>query len=170
MGSISLHTGRRDRRGLADIQPGTAALRLHAKAAGTRWYHSHAMAKTDLTRSTYSGEFGFFIVSQPQATPAATTARYARRPSLGRLWVSMQDIQKGPPPDNGLEVMYHAATLGDRKLGHGEPIRVRQGERVLFRLLNASGDMGISLALSGHRFRVIALDGNPCRPRQRWTC
>jgi FtsP/CotA-like multicopper oxidase with cupredoxin domain len=46
-------------------------------------------------------------------------------------------------------------------LGHGEPIRVRQGERVLFRLLNASGNMGISLALSGHRFTVIALDGNP---------
>jgi FtsP/CotA-like multicopper oxidase with cupredoxin domain len=77
------------------------------------------------------------------------------------MWVSMQDIRKGPPPDNGLEVMYHAATLGDRMLGHGEPIRVRRGERVLFRLLNASGNMGISLALSGHRFTVIALDGNP---------
>jgi hypothetical protein len=33
-------------------------------------------------------------------------------------------------------------------LGHGEPIRVRQGERVLFRILNASASMGISLALS----------------------
>ena len=32
---------------------------------------------------------------------------------------------------------------------------------MLFRLLNASGNMGISLALSGHRFIVIALDGNP---------
>jgi FtsP/CotA-like multicopper oxidase with cupredoxin domain len=46
-------------------------------------------------------------------------------------------------------------------LGHGEPVRVRQGERVLCRVLNASGSMGISLALSGHRFTVIALDGNP---------
>ena len=46
-------------------------------------------------------------------------------------------------------------------LGHGEPIRVRQGERVLFRLLNASASMGISLALAGHRFTVVALDGNP---------
>jgi FtsP/CotA-like multicopper oxidase with cupredoxin domain len=73
----------------------------------------------------------------------------------------MQDIRKGPPPDNGLEVMYHAATLGDRLLGHGEPIRVKYGERVLFRLLNASASMGITLALPGHRFTVIALDGNP---------
>ncbi len=46
-------------------------------------------------------------------------------------------------------------------LGHGEPIRVREGERVLFRILNASGNMGISLALPGHKFKVIALDGNP---------
>jgi FtsP/CotA-like multicopper oxidase with cupredoxin domain len=33
-----------------------------AGEAGTRWYHSHAMAMADLTRSTYSGEFGFLIV------------------------------------------------------------------------------------------------------------
>jgi len=70
-------------------------------------------------------------------------------------------MHKGPPPDNGLEAMYRSATLGDRMLGHGEPIRVREGERVLFRMLNASGSMGISLALSGHRFTVIALDGQP---------
>jgi FtsP/CotA-like multicopper oxidase with cupredoxin domain len=56
--------------------------------------------------------------------------------------------------------MFHAATLGDRMLGHGEPIRVREGERVLFRILNANASMGTSFALSGHRFRVIALDGN----------
>jgi FtsP/CotA-like multicopper oxidase with cupredoxin domain len=73
----------------------------------------------------------------------------------------MQDLRKGPPPNNGLEVTYHAATLGQRMLGHDEPIRVKKGERVLFRLLNASATMDVSLALSGHRFTVIALDGNP---------
>ncbi len=46
-------------------------------------------------------------------------------------------------------------------LGHDEPVRVRQGERVLFRLLNASASMDVSLALPGHRFTVLALDGNP---------
>jgi FtsP/CotA-like multicopper oxidase with cupredoxin domain len=38
---------------------------------------------------------------------------------------------------------------------------VREGQRVLFRLLNASPTQNIALALSGHRFTVIALDGNP---------
>jgi FtsP/CotA-like multicopper oxidase with cupredoxin domain len=131
------------------------------RPAGTRWYHSHAMAMTDLNRSTYSGEFGFLIIE-----PARDPGRYDREVLLAAhhwegSWVSMQDMRKGPPPDNGLEVMYHAATLADRMLGHGEPIRVHQGERVLFRVLNASGNMGVSLAFSGHRFTVIALDGNP---------
>ncbi|MCD9913605.1 multicopper oxidase family protein, partial [Bradyrhizobium japonicum] len=133
-----------------------------AKPAGTRWYHSHAMAMTDLNKSTYTGEFGFLIVEPAGGEPGD----YDREVLLAAHhwdghWVSMQDIKKGPPPDNGLEVMYHAATLGDRMLGHGEPIRVREGERVLFRVLNASGNMGISLALPGHRFKVLALDGNP---------
>jgi FtsP/CotA-like multicopper oxidase with cupredoxin domain len=145
------------------IPPGESLLySFTPKPAGTRWYHSHAMAMTDLNRSTYSGEFGFLIIDPAAGDPG----RYDREIMLAAhhwqgSWVSMQDFHKGPPPDNGLEAMYASATLGDRMLGHGEPIRVRQGERVLFRMLNASGNMGISLALSGHRFTVIALDGNP---------
>ena len=149
------------------VQPGQSLIYAFTpKPAGTRWYHSHAMAMTDLSKSTYSGEFGFLIVEPAAGDPG----RYDREILLAAhhwdgAWVSMQDVKKGPPPDNGLEVMYHAATLGDRLLGQGEPLRVRQGEHVLFRVLNASGNMGISLALPGHRFRVIALDGNPV-PRQ----
>ena len=45
-------------------------------------------------------------------------------------------------------------------LGHGEPIRVRQGERVLFHVLNASATETRSLSLPGHVFRIVALDGN----------
>lgn len=145
------------------IQPGQSlGYAFTPRPAGTRWYHSHAMAMTNLGRSTYTGEFGFLIVE-----PARGDAgNYDREVLLAAHhwdghWVSMQDMLKGPPPDNGLEVMYRAATLGERMLGHGEPLRVNQGERVLFRLLNASASMGISLALPGHRFKVLALDGNP---------
>jgi FtsP/CotA-like multicopper oxidase with cupredoxin domain len=131
------------------------------KPAGTRWYHSHAMAMTNLNRSTYAGEFGFVIVE-----PTNDPGRYDREVLLAARrwqgeWVSMQDIKKGPPANNGLEVMYHSATFGERMLGHGEPIRVKQGERILFRLLNASATMSVSLALPGHKFTVVALDGNP---------
>ena len=46
-------------------------------------------------------------------------------------------------------------------LGHGEPIRVKQGERVLFHVLNASATRSAVSRLPGHIFRVVALDGNP---------
>ena len=46
-------------------------------------------------------------------------------------------------------------------LGHGEPIRVKRGQRILFHILNGSATEIRSLALPGHSFQVIALDGNP---------
>ncbi len=149
--------------GSALIAPGNSYTYAYTpKPAGTRWYHSHAMAMRDLNKSTYAGEFGFLLVEPAAGDPGA----YDREVMLAAHhwqgeWVSLQDMKQGPPPDNGVEVMYHSATLSDRMLGHGEPIRVRNGERILFRILNASASMGVSLALPGHRFKVIALDGNP---------
>jgi len=49
------------------------------------------------------------------------------------------------------EVLYASASFNDRMLGHGEPIRVRQGQRVLFRLVNASPTENVTMALAGHR-------------------
>jgi len=46
-------------------------------------------------------------------------------------------------------------------LGHGDSIRVKQGERVIFHILNGSATEIRSLALPGHSFQVVALDGNP---------
>jgi FtsP/CotA-like multicopper oxidase with cupredoxin domain len=68
-------------------------------------------------------------------------------------------LAKGMP--HGFEVGYGSFTINGRMLGHGEPIRVKQGERVLFHILNGSATEIRSLALPGHSFRVIALDGNP---------
>lgn len=56
---------------------------------------------------------------------------------------------------------YNAFTLNGRMLGHGEPVSVKHGERVLFHILNGSATEIRSLALPGHTFQVVALDGNP---------
>jgi FtsP/CotA-like multicopper oxidase with cupredoxin domain len=145
---------------------GTQRYTFAAKPAGTRWYHSHDVAGKDLTRSLYSGMYGFLIVE-----PIDDPGRYDQEVLLAAhhwegSWVSMQDIRKGPPPDNGLEVMYASASFNDKMLGYGEPVRVREGEHVLFRLLNASPTENITLALPGHRFTVVALDGNPVPTQQ----
>jgi FtsP/CotA-like multicopper oxidase with cupredoxin domain len=68
-------------------------------------------------------------------------------------------LAKGMP--HGFEVGYGSFTINGRMLGSGEPIRVKQGERVLFHVLNGSATEIRSLALPGHRFTVVAMDGNP---------
>jgi FtsP/CotA-like multicopper oxidase with cupredoxin domain len=68
-------------------------------------------------------------------------------------------LAKGMP--HGYEVGYGSFTINGRMLGHGEPIRVKQGERVLFHVLNGSATEIRSLAFPGHSFQVVGLDGNP---------
>jgi FtsP/CotA-like multicopper oxidase with cupredoxin domain len=68
-------------------------------------------------------------------------------------------LAKGMP--HGYEVGYGSFTINGRMLGHGEPIRVKQGERVLFHVVNGSATEIRSLALPGHTFKVVATDGNP---------
>jgi FtsP/CotA-like multicopper oxidase with cupredoxin domain len=62
---------------------------------------------------------------------------------------------------NGLEVNSTTFSINDRALGAGEPLRVKEGQRVLFHFLNASAIENRRISLGGHKFQVIALDGNP---------
>jgi FtsP/CotA-like multicopper oxidase with cupredoxin domain len=62
---------------------------------------------------------------------------------------------------HGFEVGYNAFSINGRMLGHGEPIRVKPKDRVLLHVVNGSATEIRSLALPGHTFRVLALDGNP---------
>jgi FtsP/CotA-like multicopper oxidase with cupredoxin domain len=125
------------------------------KEAGTRWYHTHTMAMTDLTRGAYSGQYGFLYV-EPKSDPG----RYDLEVFLdGRHWEPT--LTHRGAPDNDWTVTYGSASLGGKSLGKGEPIRVKEGQRVLFHLLNASATRQVSLALPGHKFQILALDGHP---------
>jgi FtsP/CotA-like multicopper oxidase with cupredoxin domain len=134
--------------------------RFVAKPAGTRWYHTHSMAHGDLSRAGFAGQFGFAIVEAAHEPgnydQEVCIAAHHWEPSLANMG----------PPDNGWEIAYRSATLNGKMLGAGEPVRVRAGQRVLFRLLNASATDEIRLALPGHRFTVIAMDGNAVRRPQ----
>ncbi|MGC1784942.1 MAG: multicopper oxidase family protein [Acidobacteriaceae bacterium] len=124
-----------------------------AEPAGFRWYHSHTYAGHHLNRATFSGEFGFLMIDS-----ASNPARYDRE-----IFLALHDwngyINGGS--DGYQEVAYNHATVNDKMLGFGDPLRVREGERVLFHLLNASATLTHTLALPGHKFMVAALDGNP---------
>ncbi len=124
-----------------------------AQPSGTRWYHTHVSAGKDLRRSLYSGQFGFFYIEAKNNPGNYDQEVFLAAHQWEPEFVSMQDIRKGPPPDNGMEVIYRAASLNDKALGHGEPIRVKTGARVLFHVLNASATDDIRLALPGHEFQ-----------------
>ncbi len=135
------------------------------KPAGTRWYHTHAGAGGDLTLGTYSGQFGFLLVDG-----AADSGDYDQEVFLAihhwnGAFVPMVETMRAEsanhPQTTGSDVGYQYATVNQHMLGAGEPIRVKQGQRVLMRLLNASGTENVVLALPGHTFKVIAMDGNP---------
>jgi FtsP/CotA-like multicopper oxidase with cupredoxin domain len=120
--------------------------------AGFRWYHSHIFAGHDLKRATYSGQFGCFYI-EPKSDPGAYDQE---------VFLTLHDWNgyKAPMGDSSAEVAYHYSTIDSRMLGSGDPLRVRQGQRVLFHILNASASLMHWLALAGHEWMVVGMDGN----------
>lgn len=163
---------------------GQRRITLTPNPAGLRFYHSHNRAGANLFAGTYTGQAGPVYI-EPKNEPG----RYDREvflilkefePTLSRGGDMAQDFLSPAAPDkalkengeramkaslakgmpHGYEVGYTVFTINGRMLGHGEPIRVKHGERVLFHILNASATEIRSLALPGHSFQVVALDGN----------
>jgi FtsP/CotA-like multicopper oxidase with cupredoxin domain len=153
------------------------------KPAGFRFYHTHVLPRADLSQGTYTGQAGVAYI-EPKNAPGAYDQEIFLvmkefEPSFSRggdMDVNMlapgepiKELEetgakageeaKGTP--KGYEVGYELFSINGRMLGAGEPIRVKEGERVLFHVLNASATEIRSLALPGHVFRVVALDGNP---------
>ncbi len=152
--------------------------------AGFRFYHTHVVPRADLSRGQYSGLVGPVYI-EPKQNPGAydqeiflTLKEFEPEFSRGgdmasNFLAGTQDpdlkekgessmtasLARGDP--RGYEVSYGAFAINGRMLGHGDPIRVRTGQRVLMHVLNGSATETRSLALSGHTFDVIALDGNP---------
>jgi FtsP/CotA-like multicopper oxidase with cupredoxin domain len=123
------------------------------RPAGLHWYHTHAMAHRDLKRGLYSGQFGVLHVD-PRLNPGL----YDREE-----FIVLHDWEPyySASGDGSLMVNYVCGSVNGRMLSHGDPIQVREGQRVLFQILNASATEPHWLALPGHRFQLLALDGAP---------
>jgi FtsP/CotA-like multicopper oxidase with cupredoxin domain len=124
------------------------------RPSGTRWYHTHVSAGRNLKRSTYTGQFGFLYV-EPASEPGQYDAEvflalHGWEPYLGTMGAD----------EGTLDVIYQTYSVNSHSLGFGDPIQVKEGQRVMLRILNASATMLHRLALAGHKFEVVALDGN----------
>jgi FtsP/CotA-like multicopper oxidase with cupredoxin domain len=152
------------------------------KPSGFRFLHTHVIAGADLNRGTYTGQTAPVYI-EPKSNPGA----YDREvflvlkefaPSFSKGGDMAMDFLAGQPikelqdmgkaadahaktKAKGYEVGYDLFSINGKMLGHGDPIRVKRGERVLFHVVNASAGEIRSLALPDHTFRVVALDGNP---------
>jgi FtsP/CotA-like multicopper oxidase with cupredoxin domain len=135
------------------IAPGASArYTFTPEPAGFRWFHTHTFAGNNLRKAQYGGQHGFLLV-EPRDNPA----RYDHEVFLalhdwgGRAMAS---------DDGSMNPVYEVSTINGKMLGFGEPVRVKQGERVLIHLLNSSPTEVHWIALAGHSFQVVALDGN----------
>ena len=143
--------------------------------AGSRWYHSHAMAMDDLHKGAFTGQFGFVYVDSGNDPGRFDQELFLALRDWEPFFTStMEDDDDDTHNDpvlekpatlntdpNGLEVGSMTYSINDKALGAGDPIRVREGQRLLIHFLNASAIENRRIAFAGHKMKVIALDGNP---------
>jgi multicopper oxidase len=140
---------------------------------GTRWYHDHG---DDL--GLLHGLFGMFVVEDPHDEPA--DVEYAvifhdvpdfasvRSAIRGTSHAPMIDpagspemMQMKPGDKMGDEVRYIAHCVNGSTYPSGKGLKVKVGDRVRLRVLNASATQTRYVRLAGHRLRVTHADGNP---------
>ena len=131
---------------------GRARYTFTPRPAGFRWYHTHVFAGKDLHRGQYTGEHGFLLIE-----PRDNAARYEQE-----IFLALHDWdgQLLASADGSMDPAYAVSTINGRVLGFGEPLRVKSGQQVLLHILNSSPTEVHWIALSGHQFKVVALDGN----------
>jgi len=139
--------------GTPAIPPGgKARYTFTPRPAGFRWYHTHVFAGHDLRKGQYTGLHGSLFI-EPRENPGRYDAEIflALHDWKGHLLAS---------DDGSMNPSYDVSTINGRVLGFGELLRFRANQRVMFHILNSSPTEVHWIALAGHEFEVIALDGN----------
>ncbi|MDR3660997.1 MAG: multicopper oxidase domain-containing protein [Mycobacterium sp.] len=152
--------------------------------SGFRFYHTHLTPGADLTGGQYGGQVGPVYIEPKNERGAYDREVFLTlkefEPTLSQGGDMPGGFLAGDPIADlkdkgeremaaslvagmarGYEVGYGTFTINGRTLGHGDPIRVKTGDRILLHVLNGSATENRSLALPGHTFTVVALDGNP---------
>jgi FtsP/CotA-like multicopper oxidase with cupredoxin domain len=153
------------------------------RPSGFRFYHTHLRAGSDLHGGLYGGQVGPVYIEAKHEPGAYDREVFLTLKEFEPFFMRGGDMamdflapativpdlkeqakkadKEAAATPKGYEVGYRLFTINGRMLGHGEPISVKRGERVLFHILNGSATEIRSLALPGHTFKVVALDGNP---------
>jgi FtsP/CotA-like multicopper oxidase with cupredoxin domain len=170
---------------------GTFVYEFEARPAGTRWYHTHfqehrqmdlGLVAPLIIEPAGSDPFPFdrehTLVFDDWATgtgPALPSTREGTAGGRGEMGGMMSGTRggmmgggmmgrgMGGMMGGGSQNMpaYDTMTINGKAYPATEPLRVRKGERVRLRLINASADHTHVMRLGGHQLRVTHTDGNP---------
>jgi FtsP/CotA-like multicopper oxidase with cupredoxin domain len=125
--------------------------------AGTFWYHPHLGSPEQVGRGLY----GALVVEERDPPPVERDLVWVLSD-----WRLDRDARIREDFGNGMDAS-HAGRIGNTVTVNGrimESFRVRAGERIRLRLINASAARVYGLAFEGHEPMAIALDGQPVRP------
>jgi FtsP/CotA-like multicopper oxidase with cupredoxin domain len=138
---------------------GMARYTFTPEPAGFRWFHTHTFAGMNLKKGQYSGQHGLLMIEPAAGAgvgPGASTGfdqeAFVTLHDWGGEWAGGGDGSMNP--------VYEVSTINGRVMGHGVPLQVKEGQRVLMHILNSSPTEEHWIALAGHTFKVVALDGN----------
>jgi len=164
------------------VQPGeTFTYEFEATPAGTRWYHTHFQEHKQLDLGLYAPliieparpdpfpfDREYSLVLDDWATgtgrplPGTGEGTAAGRGGMGRMMKGMMGRGgMGGMMGAGGEPVYDTMTINGKAYPATQPLKIRKGERVRLRLINASADTTHVIRLAGHRLNVTHTDGNP---------
>ena len=173
------------------VQPGeTFVYEFEARPAGTRWYHTHftehkqmdlGLVAPLIIEPVVPDSFGFdreyilvlddWVTGTGRPLPSTREGTAGSRGSMGGMMGGMmgggmgqmmQGMMGGGMMGMGSQrPAYDTMTINGKAYPATEPLRVRMGERVRLRLINASADHTHVIRLAGHRLKVTHTDGNP---------
>ena len=135
------------------IAPGaTTRYSFTPDPSGFRWFHTHTFAGKNLRKAQYGGQHGFLMVEGGDEP-----GRFEKEVFLNLHDWEGRDMSSD---DGSMNPTYEVTTVNGKMLGSGDPVRVKEGQRVMMHILNSSPTEVHWVALAGHRFQVVALDGN----------
>lgn len=154
------------------VKPGeTFVYEFVAKPAGTRFYHTHGSGGMDEALQMDMGLYGAFIVEakdEPKYDRDYTLILSERLSTL-MPWEGAPSHplpgypMPAPPSGQAMPGMEMSDTffMNGKSWPEAEPLKVKPGERVRVRLINAGSMSTHPMHLRGHTFKIIAIDGNP---------
>ena len=152
--------------------------------AGTHWYHSHFGTQADrglygplivephTETLSYDREYTLILDDWSDGLDTSTPANSSR--TRARPRVSLSDYRQQLQQDNQAQHPATRIAFGGKAyplmLVNARPpadpavFKVRRGDRVRLRIINAAADTGFRLAIAGHRMTVTHSDGMPVAP------